>query len=152
MRPQPSVLSQDASQDLPQVKTDWCRKRPKVYARPEDGLPSRKKLSYPPKRNKSGRMKVNFKNALFKVLRKINPSGTISSKAMDVLNDMMGDLLERIAGEAASVRSKGGKATLMTRDIQTAARLTLPGTLFPHAFYEAHRAVRALYESQRADK
>lgn len=112
----------------------------------------RKKLSYPPRRNKSGRMKVNFKNALFKVLRKGDPAGTISSKAMDVLNDMMNDLLERIAGEAASVRSKDGQGTLMTRDIQTAARLILPGDLYSHAFYEAHRAVRALYESQRKDK
>ncbi len=77
------------------------------------------------------------------MLRKIDPKGTISGKAMDVLNDMMCDLLERLAGEAGSVREKNGHATLRSRDIQTGARLLLPGTLFTHAFYEAHRALVA---------
>jgi len=86
-------------------------------------------------------MKVDFKNALFKVLRKIDPKGTISSKAMGVLNEMMCDLLERLAGEAASVRQKNGHVTLKTRDVQTGARLLLPGSLFTHAFLEAHQAL-----------
>jgi histone H2B len=90
--------------------------------------------------------KVNFKNALFKVLRKIDPAGTISSKAMDVLNDMICDVMERIASEAATIRAKDKKATLMARDIQTAIRLVLPGAVFTHAFYEAHRALRSFVQ------
>ena len=157
---QPSFL-QDTPDDKPQVKTDWSD-RPQVKAdgrgKPpptrdwRKGPAARKKLTYPPKRAqaKSGRRKVDFKNALYKVLRKIDPNGTISSKAMDALNDMMRDLLERLASEAASVREKSGHTTLMSRDIQTAARLILPGALFTHAFYEAHRALRSSVESQRA--
>lgn len=107
------------------------------------GPASRKKLVFPPKHRRFSRQKVDFKNALYQVLRKIDPNGTISSKAMGVLNDMMRDLLERIAGEACNVREKNGHCTLRARDIQTAARLLLPGSLFTHAFYEAHKALVA---------
>jgi histone H2B len=81
-------------------------------------------------------------------LRKINPAGTISSKAMNVLNDMICDLMERLATEAQSIREMNNKRTLNMRDIQTAARLMLPGQLSTHAFYEAHRAVRQLIVAQ----
>ena len=112
------------------------------------GPAARRKLTYPPKRATPTRMKVNFKNALFKVLRKIDPAGTISSKAMVVLNDLVCDVMERIASEAAAIRAKDKKTTLTTHEIQTAIRLILPGTLFTHAFYEAHRALRSLVHSR----
>ncbi len=142
-------VSSDLSQNRPQVKTDVRDKPLKGILKHQSGsVPAaRRKLSYPPKRNRSMRMKVNFKNALFKVLRKIDPAGTISSKAMDVLNDLMCDVMERLASEAATIRAKDGKATLRAREIQTAVRLVLPGSLFTHAFYEAHRALRSYVES-----
>jgi histone H2B len=114
------------------------------------GSASRRKLKYPPVQRKairkSGRKKVDFKNALFRVLRKIDNKGTISSKAMDVMNDMMGDLLERFAREAGAICDKNQKKTLRTRDVQTAARLLLPGSLFSHAFYEAHHCLGKLIQ------
>lgn len=82
-------------------------------------------------------------------MRKIDPTGTISSKAMTVLNDMMCDLLERLCKEAESIRERNGKTTLKTRDIQTAARILLPGQLFSHAFYEGHRCLAKLLEHDR---
>ena len=109
-----------------------------------DGAPSpaaRKKLPFTPRRHKTRSPKIDFKNSLYKVLRKIDPKGTISSKAMDVLNDMMRDMLDRLADEAASIREKNGHTTLRARDIQTAARLLFPGSLFTHAFYEGHGAL-----------
>jgi len=113
------------------------------------GPASRRKLPFPPKRKQFGRKKVDFKNALFKVLRKIDPNGTISSKAMTVLNDMVCDLLDRLCKEAESIRERNGKTTLKTRDIQTAARILLPGQLFTHAFYEGHRCLSKLLEYDR---
>lgn len=81
-------------------------------------------------------------------MRKIDPAGTISGKAMDVLNDMMVELMERLSVEARNICQMNGAATLRAREVQTAARLLLPGHLFTHAFYEGHRAVYRLVSAQ----
>lgn len=146
-----SAVSEPTPATVPVEKSSSAAKLPKREG--GTGPVSRRKLSYSPKHTsaKSRRNKVNFKNALFKVLRKIDPAGTISSKAMDVLNDMMGDILERLASEAASLRSKAKKATITSIDIQSATRLTLPGSLSMHAFYEGHRAVRMFFNKRNGD-
>jgi histone H2B len=139
---QPSVSPEAPSASLAPQATGQIV--PKSKGGP--GPASRRKLPFPPKRKQFGRKKVDFKNALFKVLRKIDSNGTISSKAMTVLNDMMCDLLERLAREAQAICERNGKTTLKTRDIQTAARILLPGQLFTHAFYEGHRCLSKLLE------
>ena len=105
------------------------------------GPAARKKLPFGPRRHRTRRPKIDFKNSLFKVLRKIDSNGTISSKAMDVLNDMMLDLLERLCKEAQNIREMNGLQTLRPRDFQTAARILLPGQLSGHAFYTAHHCL-----------
>jgi len=113
--------------------------------------PAKRKLVYPPLRVRRTRnQKVDFKNALYRVLRTIDAKGTISSKAMDIMNDMMMDLMERLARETASIAERNGKATLTVRDVQTATRILLPGQLGLHAFYEAHKAVHRFVEARSA--
>jgi len=112
---------------------------------------ARRKLTYPPLRARRVRArKVDFRNALYRVLRAIDNKGTISSKAMTVMNDMMGDLMERLAKEAGSIAERNRKATLSVRDVQTATRVLLPDQLAHHAFYEAHQAVRAFFNATGA--
>ena len=51
------------------------------------------------------------------------------------------DIFEHIAGEAGNLDTSGEKATLSSREIQTAVRLMLPGELAKHAVSEGTKAV-----------
>ena len=46
------------------------------------------------------------------------------------------DIFERIAGESGKLATYNKKATLSSREIQTAVRLMLPGELAKHAVSE----------------
>ena len=53
------------------------------------------------------------------------PVRTISMRAMQVMVDLVMDLLDRIATEAASILELEGKDTLTLAEVKTGARLTL---------------------------
>ena len=53
------------------------------------------------------------------------PVRTISMRAMQVMVDLVMDLLDRIAAEAASILELEGKDTLTVAEIKTGARLAL---------------------------
>ena len=57
------------------------------------------------------------------------------------MNSFIGDIFERIAGEAGKLATYSKKATLSSREIQTAVRLMLPGELAKHAVSEGTKAV-----------
>ena len=51
------------------------------------------------------------------------------------------DVFERIAQEASRLASYNKKATLGSREIQTAVRLVLPGELAKHGVSEGTKAI-----------
>ena len=53
------------------------------------------------------------------------PVRTISMRAMQVMVDLVMDLLDRIATEAASILELEGKDTLTLAEVKTGARLAL---------------------------
>ena len=57
------------------------------------------------------------------------------------MNSFMGDLYERIVAEAARLTRLSKRATLSSREVQTAVRLLLPGELGRHAVAEGNKAV-----------
>ena len=78
---------------------------------------------------------------LYKVLKQVHPDTGISSKGMSIMNSFVNDIFERIANEAAKLCKQTGRATLSSREIQTAVRLLLPGELAKHAVSEGTKAV-----------
>ena len=60
---------------------------------------------------------------------------------MAVMCSFIGDLFERVAGEAGKLARYNKKATLSSREVQTAVRLVLPGELAKHAVSEGTKAV-----------
>jgi histone H2B len=78
---------------------------------------------------------------LYKVLKQVHPDTGISSKGMSIMNSFVNDIFERIANEAAKLCKQTNKATLSSREIQTAVRLLLPGELAKHAVSEGTKAV-----------
>jgi histone H2B len=60
---------------------------------------------------------------------------------MSIMNSFINDIFERLALEASKLARYTKKATLSSREIQTAVRLLLPGELAKHAVSEGTKAV-----------
>ena len=93
-----------------------------------------------PQRRRRSR-KESFSIYIYKVLKQVHPDTGISSKAMSILNSFVNDIFERIAQEASRLAKYNNKATISSREIQTAVRLILPGELAKHAVSEGTKAV-----------
>ena len=83
----------------------------------------------------------SFESYIYKVLKQVHPDTGISKKGMSIMNSFINDIFERIALEASKLCRFSKKATLSSREIQTAVRLTLPGELAKHAVSEGTKAV-----------
>jgi histone H2B len=78
----------------------------------------------------------SYSSYIYKVLKQVHPDTGISKKGMSIMNSFINDIFERIAGEAGKLATYNKKATLSSREIQTAVRLMLPGELAKHAVSE----------------
>lgn len=123
----------------------------------EAGLKAQKRKPEPAQKAKGGegekrkkkRAKVGggvgpsegYRRYVYRVMKQVHPDMGISSKAMTILNNLMGDMFERIANEAAILSKYVGRATLASVDIQDAVKLVLPGELGKHAIAEGAKAV-----------
>ena len=82
-----------------------------------------------------------YRRYVYRVLKQVHPDMGISSQAMTVLNNLMSDMFERLADEAAKLKTYTGHMTLSSREIQGAVKLVLPGELGKHAIAEGAKAV-----------
>lgn len=64
----------------------------------------------------------------------------ITTKGMAVMNSFLNDLFDRLAHEASTLAAMNNKATVGSREMQTAVRLVLPGELAKHAVSEGTKA------------
>ena len=83
----------------------------------------------------------SYSSYIYKVLKQVHPETGISKKGMSVINSFVNDIFERLALEASRLARYNKKATLSSREIQTAVRLLLPGELAKHAVSEGTKAV-----------
>lgn len=74
-------------------------------------------------------------------LKSISKETRLSGKAAAVLNSFVNDMFDRIATEAAALARVNKRATLNSRDVQTAVRLLLPAAISRHCVSEGARAV-----------
>ena len=83
----------------------------------------------------------SYSSYIYKVLKQVHPNTGISKRGMSILNSFINDIFERLALEASRLSRYNKKATLSSREIQTAVRLLLPGELSKHAVSEGTKAV-----------
>ena len=83
----------------------------------------------------------SFAIYIYKVLKQVHPDTGMSKKGMSIMNSFINDIFGKIAGEAGKLCSYNKKATLSSREVQTAIRLVLPGELAKHAVSEGTKAV-----------
>jgi histone H2B len=106
--------------------------------------PSKKSAKAPKKAGGAKRRtkrSETYSSYIYKVLKQVHPDTGISKKGMSIMNSFINDIFERIAGEAGKLAKYNKKATLSSREIQTAVRLMLPGELAKHAVSEGTKAV-----------
>jgi Core histone H2A/H2B/H3/H4 len=82
--------------------------------------------------------------ALVRNKQQVHPDTGISKKGMSIMNSFINDIFGRIAEEAGKLSTYNKKATLSSREIQTAVRLMLPGELAKHAVSEGTKVSESL--------
>ncbi|XP_034770666.1 histone H2B 1/2-like [Acipenser ruthenus] len=85
--------------------------------------------------------KESYAIYVYKVLKQVHPDTGISSKAMGIMNSFVNDIFERIAGESSLLAHYNKLSTIISREMQTAVRLLLPGELAKHTVSEGTKAV-----------
>ncbi|KAL0915054.1 hypothetical protein M5K25_015454 [Dendrobium thyrsiflorum] len=93
------------------------------------------------KKKRAKKSSETYKIYIFKVLKQVHPDIGISSKAMSIMNSFINDIFEKLAQEASRLARYNKKPTITSREIQTSARLVLPGELAKHAISEGTKAV-----------
>ena len=83
----------------------------------------------------------SFSIYIYKVLKQVHPDTGMSKKGMSIMNSFINDIFGKIAAEAGKLCTYNSKATLSSREVQTAVRLVLPGELAKHAVSEGTKAV-----------
>ncbi|KAG5670477.1 hypothetical protein PVAND_000739 [Polypedilum vanderplanki] len=104
------------------------RGRPKVVH--SDSMKKKKKIN-----------RISYSHFIYKVLKQIHPEMRISGKSMNIMNDFVQDIFERIASEGSNLSHRGRKQTMTSREIDTATKLILPGELARHAENEGKKSI-----------
>ena len=100
-----------------------------------------KKATDGKKKARKSKRTESYSSYIYKVLKQVHPETGISKKAMSIMNSFINDIFERVATEAGKLSRYNKKATLSSREVQTAVRLVLPGELAKHAVSEGTKAV-----------
>ncbi|GAA5928364.1 histone H2B family protein [Sporobolomyces koalae] len=104
-------------------------------------MPGSKSGKKPEKTTRKKKRVESYQSYIYRVLKQVHPDTGASRKAMAVMESFVHDLFERIAAEAAVLAKYTKRATLTSREVQTATRLILPGELAKHAVSEGTKAV-----------
>src|SRR4051812_46564642 len=84
---------------------------------------------------------TSFSSYIYKVMKQVDPSAAISSKAMAIMNSFVGDMFDRISKEAGRLSKTNKHKTMTSRDVQSATRVLLGLELAKHAVSEGTKAV-----------
>ncbi|KAK2424099.1 Histone superfamily protein [Trifolium repens] len=112
-------------------------KEPEKKVKTKEGNDGKEKR----KRKRGRRMGEGYQRYVYRVLKQVHPDMGISSQAMTILNNLMNDMFEKLADEAAKLKTYTGHMTLSSKEIQGAVKLVLPGELGKHAIAEGTKAI-----------
>ena len=100
------------------------------------------------KKKKKVKRKESYSLYIHKVLKQGHQDTGITTKAMGITNSFVSYIFERMAMKAYRLTKYGKKSTMSSREIQTAARLLLPGEVAKHAVSEDTKAVTKYISSK----
>ncbi|KAM4835624.1 histone H2B 7-like [Thomomys bottae] len=77
--------------------------------------------------------------SIYKLLKQIHPQAGITTEAMSIMNAFVNDTFDRVANEAFRLAHCNRRASITSKEIQTAVRLLLPEELAEKAVSECQR-------------
>jgi histone H2B len=86
------------------------------------------------------RRKERFNPYIYKVLKQVHPDQGLTKKTMEIMNDFMNDIFDRLAIQAGKLVKQTKRQTMNNNDVRAAVRLILPGELAKHAVSECTKA------------
>ena len=104
------------------------------------GMPH-KSGSVGPKRKRSLKGKAKWSLFIHRTLKQVHSKLGISSRAMTIMGSFVEDMFDRIQSESVNIAKINKTKTLTAREVQTSARLILPGELAKHAMSEGTKSV-----------
>ncbi|XP_054551602.1 late histone H2B.L4-like [Talpa occidentalis] len=108
---------------------------------PAKASPQGLKQKQPERRRRAKNQSESFATYFPRVLKCVHMDLSLSQLTVSVLDSFVKDMFERIAQEAGHLARSTRRATLTSREIQTAVRLLLPGDLGKHAVSEGTKAL-----------
>ena len=81
---------------------------------------------------------TKYNTYIYRLLKDLHPDMSISKKAMETMNSLVWDVLDRFGEEAWRLRKAAKRKTLGVREIQTACVLLLPDNLAFFTRMSAH--------------
>ena len=81
------------------------------------------------KKKRRPKRKENFFISVYRILKMVHPDLEITQNAMEIMNCLLYDILDKISNDASKLVSYNKKSTTTSREIQTAVRLLLSGEL-----------------------
>jgi histone H3/H4 len=85
---------------------------------------------------------TSFKAGLHKLAEVVNPNMRISAKAVDVLNDFLSLLVQKVVSSADVIAAYGGVKTLSYKEIEVAVSIVYPEELVKEATESAIASLR----------
>ncbi|CAD6187748.1 unnamed protein product [Caenorhabditis auriculariae] len=133
LKPETLPTQPETSDEKKKLETRKRGRPPGVIRRAVDKAKQRKK-----KRKNSN---VAFSYYIHKVLKQVHPDCKISARAMSIMDSMVNDVMEMLSDQSSKLTEVAKRNTVTAREIQTSARLLLPGELAKHAVSEGTKAV-----------
>lgn len=93
------------------------------------------------KPRKNRRSDLNYETAIYKVLKQVHPDTGITDVAKKSVDRIIVSMGNQMAKLAAQLARRNERATITSREVQTAIRLILPGELAKHGVSEGTKAV-----------
>ena len=82
-----------------------------------------------------------FKHYVWKILATVHPGAHISTRAMQIMDELLVDIFNRIARQAGILARLNRCSTISSREVHSAVKLVFEGKLREHAVNEGSKAV-----------
>lgn len=80
---------------------------------------------------------------IYKVLKQVHPNTGISRKAMNIMESLVEDIIDRLIHEAGTVCRSNARKTMSSKEVQAATLLLLKGELAKHGVSQGIKALTA---------
>ncbi|VDO67281.1 unnamed protein product [Heligmosomoides polygyrus] len=100
-----------------------------------------RKEAAPADRKRSRRRRSSYAIYIYRLLKGLYQDAGIKASSMRILDDFVGDIVERLSMEAARLARYDNRSTITPRDVLSASRLILPPELGKFANSEALRNI-----------